>query len=256
MYVQGVDINQRQERILDQLRGGDRVEVAVLAQELHTSEVTVRRDLDLLAETGVLRRVHGGAVSLLRGEELPFALREIEAGDAKVRMARLVSGLIGDGETVLVDSGTSGLAIARALAGRRLTVVPLSLPAANVVSSSPETTLIFPGGTMRPGEGALTGPLTEATLQLLRVDTAVIACCGLSVADGITAYDVAEAAVKRVAMRSAHRRIVVAEAAKFSRTALAVVGPLAEFDVLVTDTDAPVGAVAAARRVGLIVYQA
>lgn len=250
-------VSQRQEWILDQLRGRERVEVAALARELSTSEVTVRRDLDLLAETGVLRRVHGGAVSLLlRGDELPFALREMEAGEAKDRMAQLVGELIQDGEAVIVDSGTSGLALARVLAGRRLTVLPLSLPAANALSSSPETMLILPGGSLRVGEGALTGPVTESTLRSLRVDTAVLACCGVSLEDGITAYDVAEAAVKRVAMVSARRTILVAEAAKFSRTALAVVCPLAQVDILVTDSDTPGETVDAVRRAGVTVHQA
>lgn len=250
-------MNQRQEWILDRLRDQGRVEVAAVAQELDTSEVTVRRDLDLLADSGVLRRVHGGAVSLLlRGEELPFGLRELEAGEAKLRIAELVGGLIRDGEAVIVDSGTGGLALARVLAGRRVTAVPLSLPAAATLSAGPAVTVILPGGALRPGEGALTGPITESALRSLRVDTAVITCCGLSPTDGIMAHDVPEAAVKRTAMVSAQRTILIAEAAKFARSALAIVAPLTEVDLLVTDTDAPADAVDATRRLGLTVHQA
>ncbi|MFD6164809.1 DeoR/GlpR family DNA-binding transcription regulator [Oerskovia sp. NPDC060287] len=242
----------RQQRIVQRLRETERVDVADLALELDTSEVTVRRDLDTLAAAGALRRVHGGAVSLLlRGEELPFALREIESTSAKEQIARTVADLLSDGEAVIVDSGTTGLAIARALVGRRLTVVPLSIPAAHVLSASASTTLKVPGGTSRFGEGSLVGPLTEASLRSLRVDTAIISCCGLSVVDGVTAYDDVEAATKRAAMASARRTILVGEAAKFSRTALAVVCPLTDFDVLVTDPEAPADAVARLRQAGV-----
>lgn len=142
------------------------------------------------------------------------------------------------------------------LAGRRVTAVLLSLPAAATLSAGPNVTVIIPGGTLRPGEGALTGPITESALRSLRVDTAVITCCGLSPADGIMAYDLPEASVKRTAMVSAQRTIVMAEAAKFSRSALAVVASLAEVDLLVTDLEAPAGAVEATRRLGVTVHQA
>ncbi len=229
----------RQEQIIRRLQEHERVEVADLARELHTSEVTVRRDLDALAASGALRRVYGGAVSLLlRGEELPFALREMESSSAKDRIGQVVADLLVDGEAVIVDSGTTGLAVARAVIGRRLTIVPLSLRAAEPLSGSASITLKVPGGTVRYGEGSLVGPMTEASLRSLRVDTAIVSCCGVSLADGVTAYDDIEASTKRTAMASARRRVLVAEAAKFSRTSLAVVCPITDFDIVVTDAAA------------------
>jgi len=252
-----VQSSRRQEWIVERLRDQTQVEVAELARSLATSEVTVRRDLDQLARSGVLRRVHGGAVSLLlRGEELPFVLRESESAAAKDRIAAVVAGLVRDGEAVAVDSGTSGLAVARALVGRRLTVVPLSLPSANALAGSASTTLVFPGGTMRPGEGSWTGPLAETTFATLRVDTAVLTCCGLSLSDGVTAHDIAEAAVKRAVRAAARRTVLVVEAAKFRRVALAVVCAATEVDVVVTDTDAPEDAVDALRLGGVQVHRA
>jgi DeoR/GlpR family transcriptional regulator of sugar metabolism len=247
-----MDSPARQHLIVQRLRESERLEVADLALELETSEVTVRRDLDALAAAGALRRVHGGAVSLLlRGEELPFALREVESSAAKERIAALASDLIADGEAVILDSGTTGLAVARRFVGRRLTVVPLSLPAAHVLSGSAETTLKVPGGTSRFREGSLVGPMTEASLRSLRVDTAIISCCGVSLADGVTAYDDVEAATKRAAMLSARRTILVGEAAKFVRTALAVVCPVADFDVLVTDDETPQDTLDEVRQAGV-----
>jgi len=238
-----MDADQRSVHIVARLREHDRVDVASLARELDTSEVTVRRDLDALAAAGVLRRVHGGAVSLLlRGEDLPFALREQTDAEAKARIARAAAALVTDGEAVIVDSGSTGLAVARALAGRRLTVVPMSLPAATLLVTDGATTVKLPGGTATPGEGALVGPLADATLRSLRVDTAFVTCCGLNATDGVMAYDDAEAVTKRTAMTSARRRVLVAEAAKLQRSALAVIGPVSDVHVMVTD--APRAAVA------------
>lgn len=252
-----MDSGTRQAGILTRLRLEGRVDVAALAASLGTSEMTIRRDLDALSEGGVLRRVRGGAVSLMtRGEELPFAMREVEAADVKRRMATAVAGLLQDGEAVVVDSGTTGLAVAHALAGRRLTVMPLSLHALPPLGASAATTLLVPGGTARFGEGSLVGPMTEASLGALRFDTVVLTCCGFSATDGVTAYDLQDAAVKRAAVASANRVVLVAEAAKLARTALGVVCAAAEIDTLVTDTEVPDEAVAQLSAAGVDVIRA
>ncbi|WP_177215454.1 DeoR/GlpR family DNA-binding transcription regulator [Actinokineospora terrae] len=247
----------RHEDILDRLRQDGRVQVSELAARLGTSEVTIRRDLDLLAEQGTLRRIQGGAVSLLaHGEDMPFAMREVESAQAKHRIGVLTAGLIRDGEAVVVDSGTTGLAVAHALAGRRLTAMPLSLRVAVALSVNSSVHLLLPGGNARFGEGSLVGSLTESSVSALRFDTAVVTCCGLSPHDGVTAHDVEDAAVKRAAVRSARRVVLVAEAAKFTRTALAVVCGIEEVDVLVTDVAAPEADVARIREAGVQVHRA
>ena len=252
-----MDGRTRHARIVERLQGEGRVDVRDLAADLGTSEMTVRRDLDALAEAGALRRVRGGAVSLLmRGEELPFALRELESTGAKDRIAAAAADLVRDGEAVVVDSGTTGLAAARALAGRRLTAVPLSLPAATALAAGPGITLLLPGGTARHGEGSLVGPLTEASLSSLRFDTTLLTCCGASAAHGVTAHDVQDAAVKRAAIAAASRTVLLAEGAKFARTALALVCPVESVDVVVTDDTAPGPAVDALRAAGVEVVLA
>ncbi|RBY88534.1 DeoR/GlpR family DNA-binding transcription regulator [Blastococcus sp. TF02A-26] len=240
-----MDSATRHKAILDRLRRDGRVDVTVLAGALGASDMTIRRDLDVLAQGGVLRRVRGGAISLLkRGEELPFALREVEASDAKRRMGAAVAGLLQDGEAVVLDGGTTGLAVAHAVSGRRLTVMPLSLHQLPPLSADPATTLLVPGGTARFGEGGLVGPMTEAALRGMRFDTVVLTCCGFSVADGVMAHDLQEAAVKRAAVESSNRVVLVAEAAKFARSALVVVCSTASIDTVVTDVGAPDDAVA------------
>ncbi|QMU68374.1 DeoR/GlpR family DNA-binding transcription regulator [Streptacidiphilus sp. P02-A3a] len=229
--------------------------VPELAELTGASEMTIRRDLDTLAAQGALERVRGGARTLLlRGEEPPFALRAHEATDAKRRIAAEVARLITDGETVLLDSGTTCLEVARLLRGRQITVMPLSLQAIHVLSDAPApTALMVPGGRPRSGEGALTGPLTLASLAALRFDTAVIGCCGLSAAEGLTAYDLDDAAVKKATIASARRVIAAADGSKLGHTAHAHVGASTVVHTLVTDTTAPADEVAALEEAGTVV---
>ena len=130
--------------LVEQLRQRGRVDVAAAAVEFGTAEMTIRRDLDALAQQGVARRVRGGAVSLLmRGEELPFAMREMSAAAAKQRIGTAAAGLIADGEAVGLDGGTTVLETARALRGRRLTVLPVSLHAAMALADSSSVRLLM-----------------------------------------------------------------------------------------------------------------
>jgi DeoR/GlpR family transcriptional regulator of sugar metabolism len=226
--------------IMDALRTRDTVSVAELAAEHGVSEMTIRRDLDDLAQQGVVRRIRGGALSLLlRGEEPPFGVRERQATEEKRRIAAEVASLIADGEAVLLDSGTTALEVAHALRERRLTVLPLSLQAAHALSTAPRVRLVLPGGEVRPGELAFTGPLAENSIKALRFDTAVIGPCGLSAEHGMTAHDLLDVAVKQAAIASARRVVVATESAKFTRTAFGFVCPLDPIDVVVTDTGIP-----------------
>jgi DeoR/GlpR family transcriptional regulator of sugar metabolism len=252
MYLILVDALERVSRLVESLRREGRVDVADAAVEFSTAEMTIRRDLDLLAERGIARRVRGGAVNLLmRGEELPFAMREIEAVDVKRRIAAAVAELIADGEAVGLDSGTTVAETARALTGRRLTVMPMSLHAAMALTGSPSVRLMMPGGESRPGELAMVGPLALASIAAVRFDTVVLACCGVSPENHVMAHDLGDAAVKQALLASGRRSVLAVDGAKFGRAALAVVCQLTELDVVVTDTTAPDKAVAALEAAGV-----
>lgn len=226
--------------IMNTLRSHDSVSVAELAAEHGVSEMTIRRDLDELAQQGVVRRVRGGALSLLlRGEEPPFGVREREAVEAKQRIGVETAALIADGEAVLLDGGTTALEVARALTERRVTVLPLAMQAATLLAAAPRVRLVLPGGEVRQGEQNFTGPLTESSIRALRFDTAVIGCCGLSAQHGLTAHDLPEVAVKQAAIASARRVVAVCDSGKFTRTAFGAVCALSRLDVVVTDRDIP-----------------
>jgi DeoR/GlpR family transcriptional regulator of sugar metabolism len=252
-----MDASQRLSELVNVLRREGRVDVAAAAAEFGTAELTIRRDLDVLVERGVARRVRGGAVNLLmRGEELPFAMREIEATGSKRRIAAAVAGLIADGEAVALDSGTTLTETARALAGRRLTVLPLSLHAANALAGAASVRLMLPGGEARPGELAMTGPLALAGIAALRFDTVVLGCCGISPDGQMTAHDLGDAAVKQALLASGRRSILAADGSKFGRAALAVVCQLSAVDVVVTDDSAPAAAVQSLEAAGVEVHRA
>jgi DeoR/GlpR family transcriptional regulator of sugar metabolism len=246
-----MDAVERRSALLASLQGTGRVEVAEAARRFGTAEMTIRRDLDALVAQGAARRVRGGAVSLLlRAEEPPFSVRTVAAGDAKRRIGRVAADLLVDGESVVLDSGTTALEVARCLAGRRVTVMPLSLHAASVLAPIDGVRLLMAGGEVRSGELSLVGPLATTSLGALRFDTAILSCCGL--ADGqVTAHDLGDAEVKRAMRASASRTVLVADSSKFARSATAVVCAVSELDVIITDSSVPIETAAAVRGCGV-----
>ncbi|AHH97124.1 DeoR/GlpR family DNA-binding transcription regulator [Kutzneria viridogrisea] len=234
-----MDSAERHELILRALRDRDRVPVAELAELTGCSEMTVRRDLDLLERNGLLRRVRGAAVGVLTGEETPYPARSRHQVAAKQRIGAAVADLIDDGESVALDSGTTTLEVAKCLVDRRLTVLPLSLHAVDVLRGSDQLRLVVPGGDLRPAEQSFVGPLTEHVFDVVRLDTAVLGCCGITARDGVSAYDLGEAQVKRAAVHASKRVIAAVDSSKLGRTAFGRVCPVSDVHVLVTDSAAP-----------------
>jgi DeoR/GlpR family transcriptional regulator of sugar metabolism len=241
--------------LVNELQVAGRVDVRAVAGRLGTTEMTIRRDLDVLVQRGVARRVRGGAVSLLaRGDEIPYWMRALESPEAKTRIGEAAAGSLNEGEAIAIDSGTTALSCARAVSERRLTVLTVSLRAADLLADSPTINLILPGGEVRRGERTLVGPAAVAGIAGLRLDAVIIGACGLADAT-VTAYDLGDAAVKQALMASGGRSVLALDGAKFGRSALAVVCQLAALDVVVTDDDAPEPVVAALRAAGVEVHQ-
>ena len=246
-----MDANERLGALVELLQRDGRVEVSNVAEAFGTAEMTIRRDLDRMVAMGMARRVRGGAISqLMRGEELPFAMRAIKRTDAKTRIGAAVAEVLRDGEAVLLDSGSTAIKVAEALGGRRLTIMPMSLHIAQVLSASDSVRMLMPGGEIRPGELAMVGPLALASISALRFDTVVMGCCGLS--NGrVTAHDLGDAGVKQAMVGSSARVILAADGSKFRQTAMAVVCDASEVDMVVTDSDAPADDVDGLRAAGI-----
>jgi DeoR/GlpR family transcriptional regulator of sugar metabolism len=198
--------------------------------------MTVRRDLEALERDGVVRRVRGGAVvSGLRGDEVPYAMRMFEAVAAKERIAAAVAALIADGETVVLDCGTTTAEVGRALRGRSVTIMPLGLRTMMDLAHDDHVRLIAVGGNVRSGELVFTGDLAEVAFERLRFDTFVLGCCGLSAADGVTTHVPEDARIKRAAMAASRRTILVGDASKLGDVAFARVCSVDDLERLITD---------------------
>ena len=234
---------ERHRRIGELLRQREHVSVDELMTECGASGATIRRDLDVLALHGVLRRVHGGARSLvLRGETPEYGQREIEDHAAKIRIAAGVAGLLRDRSHVWLDSGTTATEVARQLGQREMTLMPMSLRAVSALTAGGQDAghrpdLLLPGGSLVAGEQSFRGPMTESNIRALRFDTAVVTPCALNLQDGLLAHDLHDAAVKRAGLESAHQVIAAFSAAKWNATAVALVAALDAVDVLVTDRE-------------------
>ena len=215
------------------------VSVAALASELAVSEVTVRADLDGLERAGALRRVHGGALPASGSvrESSVETTAEVDA-DVKRRIGRKAAGLVADGSSLLLDVGSTTLAVARALVARSdltdVVVITNGLSIALALEPAiPRFTVVVTGGTLRPLQHSLVNPMVSAALAGLHVDLAVIGCTGIDEAGNVTNVNLPEAEVKREMMTAAARRILVADASKVGRRHLGLVGALDEFDTLV-----------------------
>ena len=215
-----MDAKTRRDRIEQRVRVEREVGYAELAAEFDVSEMTIRRDVEALETLGVVRRVVGGAIALKGKDTEPsFATRVADAAEEKRHIADAVADLIGPSETLILDSGSTALAVARSLKGRQLglTVVTPSVLAALELIDEPDTTVVLTGGELRPGELSLIGPAAEDTLANYNCDTFVMGVAGIDGDRGISDYHQAESRVKRAASKRADRVIVAADKSKLGR---------------------------------------
>jgi DeoR/GlpR family transcriptional regulator of sugar metabolism len=226
--------------ILERLTSDGRVEVAELRDQLGVSEMTVRRDLMRLEDDGALRRVRGGATRAPGGSyEPPFLVRARQRVAEKEAIGAAVADEIANGDTVLLDGGTTALCVAHALLDKVITVCPLSLRVASVLVTSPTIRLLLPGGFVRPSEQSLIGAEVIASLGHHVFDVFVMTASGMSVRTGFTEWNEDDAAVKRAGLSSARRRIVACDSTKFGESAFARVADLGDVDLIVTDAGLP-----------------
>jgi DeoR/GlpR family transcriptional regulator of sugar metabolism len=235
-----MDVQTRRAIALELIQEQGEVSVAELSARTGVSCMTIRRDLELLETEGAVRRVHGGAIGLAsRGYAAPYSVRNTRAVAAKERIGQAAAGLLADRETVVLDVGTTTLQVARAMSQKRnLTVLTPGLRIAQVLSSNTGIRLMVTGGLVAPGELSLVGDMAEGAFSRLRFDTLVMGVGGIDVEAGVTEFSLEDARVKRAALASVRRCIVVADSSKLGKVTFAQVCPLASVDVVVTDSDA------------------
>lgn len=248
----------RRQLILHRLANVGEVAFTDLAEDLGVSEMTIRRDLDRLSQEGRARLVRGGAITAAgRSYEPPLGLRRTTESAAKAAIGRAAAALVREGDTVIVDVGSTTLELARALKGRqRVTVVTASLPVALELGDEASLDVVVTGGRVRRGELSLTGGIAEDAFASVNCDLAFIGIAGLRAAPGLTDYNPDDARVKRAAIRAARRTVVLADSTKLGRVTFATVAGISEIDTLVTDAPLDDGTVMDLARAGVEIITA
>lgn len=230
--------DERRAAILSELERLGSVKVSELSELLAASAVTVRSDLEALEHDGKLRRTHGGAVSLSRTLTVSVQDRRVNVNvGAKAAVGRAAAELVADGQSVLVDSGTTALEFVRHLAGKEgVTVVTADLTIADYIDRSlPAVDVVLLGGSLRKGHRYLYGPLVLAGLEALHPDVAII--CPTSYVPGrgfMTNYE-QMAEVKRAFLRCAERRVVLMDTSKVGSSGLMRFADTGDVDLLVVE---------------------
>jgi DeoR/GlpR family transcriptional regulator of sugar metabolism len=247
---------ERRRFLLAKLRADGRLVAAALARELETSEDTIRRDLRELATAGLVQRVHGGALPPSPALE-PFVVRRHQASDAKEALAAAAARLPRDRQVVLIDGGTTNLAVARLLPpGLRLTVVTPSPPVALALADHPGAEVILLGGRLDKAGQAVTGAGAVDAVRAVRADLCFLGVCGVDPEVGITATGYDEAELKRAMLQAAAQVVAVATADKLGTAAPFVVGPAEALAGLVTERSVPEALLAAFIACGVAVTRA
>ena len=232
-----VQAEDRRHRLLEMVRLRGFASLPDLAAELQVSESTVRRDLDFLEESGTAKRTHGGVFYTGPSPKLAhFDQRQAMNWEKKRAIALAASQLIGDGDTLLLDGGSTTYELARLLVGRPLQVVTNSLPVATLFTSSEAADLVLVGGYVHTRTGVSLGPYANEMLRTLRVRRAVLSVAGVN-DRGCCNSNLLLVETERAMMESADEVIVVADSTKFGFSSLAQLCELGEIDVMVVDED-------------------
>ena len=227
--------SERQEEILRKVRVDKIVRIKDLATEYGVHEMTVRRDLDQLAERGQLERFHGGArMSEKHAENLSHFLRSTQNTAEKERIARAAFNLIEDGDAIALDGSTSSLALARLLNARKVEAFVTSLDAAEVLAAS-GTSFVLIGGQFDFNARSFVGAFFNQTLSQLHPDKVFFSAKGYTPEDGFTDANLAQAEVKIALKHTGATMIALLDHTKFGRRSLATVARTEDVDIVVTD---------------------
>jgi len=234
---------QRQAAILDAVQATGGVRVADLVDRFGVSDMTIRRDLEMLSDRGLILKVHGGATALRPGatEEPGFAVKADLRIKEKDAIADRAAELVMPGTAVALSAGTTTARLAQRLTTvKELTVVTNSIPVADLFhrAGRPDQTVVLTGGVRTPSD-ALVGPIASAAIRSLHVDLLFLGVHGMSARAGFTTPNLLEAETDRALIASARKLVVVADSSKWDVVGIATIADLAAAHVLVTDDGLP-----------------
>lgn len=246
-YLQCVTSRKRHAKIVESLRSTGVASVRELAENLQVSESTIRRDLTLLDRNGELLRTYGGAALTPHGvaeaagaevDETPFDLVISRDEALKEAIAEEAVKLVEDDSVIVLDIGTTPLAIARRLRGRPVTVITSSLPVLDVLRDDDAVRLVMLGGVLRRNYQSLVGSLTEQALRQVSADLLFLSCTGVRPNGHVVDNMAVEAPLKQAMIETAGKVVLVAVETKFPGTGSLRVCSLSDVDVLITTSGA------------------
>jgi DeoR family transcriptional regulator of aga operon len=251
-------VEERRRRILELLDGQERATVEELVARFRVSAVTIRGDLDGLADAGSLVRSHGGALKRLDQQDVPIAVKASLHHGEKVRIGHAAARLIRDDDTIILDSGTTTAEIARQLKVLKLTSLTVITNALNIaveLASLPHVRVIMIGGILRQLSSSTVGPQAEQMLRGLHADRLFLGVDGLDPEVGLSTHDVLEAQLNALMIKVSRDVTVVADSSKFLRRTLSSIAGLHEIHRIITDdnVDQPIVASLRARSLEVLV---
>src|ERR1700730_14021952 len=228
---------ERQRAILEILSRDGRVVVVDLAKQFQTSVVTIRKDLEILHMKGRIHRTHGGALTVRESALEDPTLREKEKlhRKEKLQIAAAAVRMVAEGQVVILDSGTTTTAIARALRNfQNLTIITNAVNIAAELSGS-NLEVILTGGNLRKNSFSLVGPLAEETLRRLNADILFLGVDGFDVQYGLSTPNILEAKVNRAMMDISKVAVAVCDSSKFGKRSLSLIAPPSALQMVITD---------------------
>lgn len=232
--------SERQDEIHFLVQEHGNLTVTELAQRFNVSEMTIRRDLKTLAALGLIQREHGRAIypPILSMDPL-LMMRLGEAENEKTRIGHLAATLVSEGDSIILDAGTTTLAVAQAL-NTKCTVITNSLPIASVLGNRDEITLLVTGGEVRGSTFALVGPMTRSVFNGFNADKLFLGAKGVSLERGLSTANMLESEVKEAMLKVAKKVILVAHSAKIGQICFHTFAHWDIVDTLVTDCGLPI----------------
>lgn len=228
---------ERKNNILGLLQSEGRVVVSELADKFDVSEETIRRDLEKLERDGLVQKSYGGAVLNENAQnDMPLAVRKRTNVIGKQKIAELVSGCIPDNSSIMLDSSSTALFIAKRIKDRKnMVVITNSLEILVELKDRKEWKIFSSGGQLGEDSLALVGSQADKMISGFHVNSAIISCKGFDINKGFTDSNDMHASTKRTMLENCDKRVLAVDSSKFNRIAFNVVGTLSDIDVLVTD---------------------
>ena len=254
------DTSERRREITTMIRARGSVQVAALSELFNVSMQTIRKDLHYLEERGVATRAYGGAISsevVNAPVEPAIETKRASHTEAKERVGRMAAGMVRPGESIMLDSGTTTLQIARFLPDDEdLTVVTNDFDVLSVLVQKRKIKIVMLGGELRRRNMAFYGAQTVAALDDMLLDKVFLGVDGLDIERGVTTHHEPEAQLNRRMVETAREVIAVTDASKFGKICLHRIIAVGDLDALVTDSDAPDYIDEAAARLGFRLHKA